>query len=102
MGCPWSGAAIALVSGALFYLSSVYRVKAPMTTPVSLVFALSAGRSAVPPTPSHHRHWSRLTALLCYRKQHVCGTEQPQEECRMTYPSAPWTLQGFAVQTLHL
>jgi hypothetical protein len=40
-GGTWSGAAIALVSGALFYLASVYRVKALMTTPVSLVFALT-------------------------------------------------------------
>jgi len=40
-GGTWSGTAIALVSGALFYLASVYRVKALMTTPVSLVFALT-------------------------------------------------------------
>jgi hypothetical protein len=40
-GGTWSGAAIALVSGALFYLASVYRVKALTTTPVSLVFALT-------------------------------------------------------------
>lgn len=40
-GGTWAGAAIALISGALFYLASVYRVKALKTTPVSLVFALT-------------------------------------------------------------
>ena len=40
-GGTWAGAAIALISGALFYLASVYRVKALKTTPVSLVFAFT-------------------------------------------------------------
>ena len=40
-GGTWIGAAIALFSGTLFYLASVYRVKALTTTPVSLVFALT-------------------------------------------------------------
>jgi drug/metabolite transporter (DMT)-like permease len=35
------GAAIALISGTLFYVASIYRVKALQTTPVSLVFALT-------------------------------------------------------------
>lgn len=40
-GGTWVGAAIALIAGALFYMASVYRVKALQTTPVSLVFALT-------------------------------------------------------------
>lgn len=40
-GGTWAGTGIALISGALFYLASVYRVKALKTTPVSLVFALT-------------------------------------------------------------
>jgi hypothetical protein len=40
-GGAWFGAAIALLSGGLFYLGSVCRVKALATTPVSLVFAIT-------------------------------------------------------------
>jgi hypothetical protein len=40
-GGTWWGAAIALISGTLFYIASVYRVKALATTPVSLVFAVT-------------------------------------------------------------
>lgn len=40
-GGTWLGAAIALFAGGLFYLASVYRVRALQTTPVSLVFAVT-------------------------------------------------------------
>lgn len=40
-GGTWTGAAIALVAGTLFYSASVYRVRALATTPVSLVFAIT-------------------------------------------------------------
>ena len=40
-GGTWAGGALALGAGALFYVASVYRVKALATTPVSLVFALT-------------------------------------------------------------
>jgi acetoacetate decarboxylase len=34
--------------------------------------------------------------------QHLCGTSRRQEDGHMTYPSAPWTLQGSAVHTVPL
>lgn len=40
-GGSWLGAAIALLSGGLFYLASVYRVRALAEAPVSLVFAVT-------------------------------------------------------------
>jgi hypothetical protein len=40
-GGTWLGAAIALGAGALFYIASIYRVRALNSTPVSLVFAVT-------------------------------------------------------------
>jgi hypothetical protein len=40
-GGTWLGALIAIVSGALFYFASIFRVRALATTPVSLVFAVT-------------------------------------------------------------
>jgi hypothetical protein len=40
-GGSWAGAVIALLSGGLFYLASIYRVRALADTPVSLVFAVT-------------------------------------------------------------
>lgn len=40
-GGTWAGLGIALLSGALFYVGSLFRVKALQTTPVSLVFAVT-------------------------------------------------------------
>jgi acetoacetate decarboxylase len=52
--------------------------------------------------PSTHRHWHRLTGLLSCPSPPLYGTSRHQEDGRMTYPAAPWTLKGYAIQTLQL
>src|SRR5919109_1772307 len=74
----------------------------PASAALPLPGAAQRGRSQAPPVPPTPRHGQCLTGGRSRPSPPLRGASLRQEDGRMTYPLAPWTLHGHAVHTLRL
>jgi hypothetical protein len=94
-----------LISGALFYLASIYRVKALQTTPVSIVFALtnldlvlSGAIALCIPTFGEPLTIWRILAVLVAGMAILLGTQIRMRLCASPYACSCRSPSGPASQ----